>query len=261
VKVASEPNALLAVNDVNKRCHPGARLRADRDAVRICVVHNADAGLLDRYVQSSKMVHAARLGNLIGWLRAEKPAVVALQELKAVDREFPKAAIEKAGRVARPKDLERRPGDPDVGVPANDSPMDFSAWFEAYLGGRWYTFDARYNMPRIGRILMARGRDATDVAIVTSREFQGEDRRGRVKPTVMLWTHLGCRACSWSSSDHGGGNGGRAYNWTGRLDRSYRRSPDRGLLLPAASSIAAITMSVAVGWTMWPTPGTRRSVL
>ena len=46
--------------------------------------------------------------------------------------------------------------------------MDFSAWFEVYLGGRWYTFDARHNNPRIGRILMARGRDATDVAIVTT---------------------------------------------------------------------------------------------
>jgi transglutaminase-like putative cysteine protease len=45
--------------------------------------------------------------------------------------------------------------------------MDFSAWFEAYLGGRWYTFDARHNKPRIGRILIARGRDATDVAITT----------------------------------------------------------------------------------------------
>jgi transglutaminase-like putative cysteine protease len=56
----------------------------------------------------------------------------------------------------------------DIGVPPDDSPMDFSAWFEAYLGGRWYTFDARHNKPRIGRILMARGRDATDVAIVTS---------------------------------------------------------------------------------------------
>ena len=56
----------------------------------------------------------------------------------------------------------------DIGVPPSDAPMDFSAWFEAYLGGRWYTFDARHNMPRIGRILMARGRDATDVAIVTS---------------------------------------------------------------------------------------------
>jgi transglutaminase-like putative cysteine protease len=56
----------------------------------------------------------------------------------------------------------------DIGVPPDPEPMDFSAWFEAYLGGRWYTFDARHNTPRIGRILMARGRDATDVAIVTS---------------------------------------------------------------------------------------------
>jgi transglutaminase-like putative cysteine protease len=56
----------------------------------------------------------------------------------------------------------------DIGVPPDPSPMDFSAWFEVYLGGRWYTFDARHNSPRIGRILMARGRDATDVAIVTS---------------------------------------------------------------------------------------------
>jgi transglutaminase-like putative cysteine protease len=56
----------------------------------------------------------------------------------------------------------------DIGVPPDPAPMDFSAWFEAYLGGRWYTFDARHNQPRIGRILMARGRDATDVAMVTS---------------------------------------------------------------------------------------------
>ncbi|MGZ5092311.1 MAG: transglutaminase-like domain-containing protein [Burkholderiales bacterium] len=55
----------------------------------------------------------------------------------------------------------------DIGVPVVE-PMDFSAWFEVYLGGRWYTFDARNNRPRIGRILMARGRDATDVAISTS---------------------------------------------------------------------------------------------
>lgn len=55
----------------------------------------------------------------------------------------------------------------DIGVPPDENPMDFSAWFEAYLGGRWYTFDARHNTPRIGRILMARGRDATDVALAT----------------------------------------------------------------------------------------------
>jgi len=56
----------------------------------------------------------------------------------------------------------------DIGVPPEPDPMDFSAWFEVFLGGRWYTFDARHNTPRIGRILMARGRDATDVAITTS---------------------------------------------------------------------------------------------
>src|SRR6202162_5889708 len=53
----------------------------------------------------------------------------------------------------------------DIGVPPVDAPMDFSGWFEAYVGGTWYTFDARHNVPRIGRVLMARGRDAADVAI------------------------------------------------------------------------------------------------
>jgi len=56
----------------------------------------------------------------------------------------------------------------DIGVPPDPAPMDFSAWFEAYIGDRWYTFDARHHEPRIGRILIARGRDATDVAITTS---------------------------------------------------------------------------------------------
>jgi transglutaminase-like putative cysteine protease len=56
----------------------------------------------------------------------------------------------------------------DIGVPLSDSPMDFSGWFEVYLGGRWYTFDARHNAPRIGRVVMARGRDAVDVALTTS---------------------------------------------------------------------------------------------
>lgn len=56
----------------------------------------------------------------------------------------------------------------DIGVPKVDAPMDFSAWFEAYLGDRWHTVDARHNRPRTGRILVARGRDATDVAISTA---------------------------------------------------------------------------------------------
>lgn len=56
----------------------------------------------------------------------------------------------------------------DIGVPPSENPMDFSAWFDAYLGGEWITVDARHNRPRIGRILMARGRDATDCALTTA---------------------------------------------------------------------------------------------
>ena len=56
----------------------------------------------------------------------------------------------------------------DIGIPFSDAVMDFSAWFEAYLGGEWYVFDARHDKPRIGRILMARGRDATDSALTTT---------------------------------------------------------------------------------------------
>jgi len=55
----------------------------------------------------------------------------------------------------------------DIGVPVVGV-MDFSAWFEVYLGGRWYTFDARNNMPRMARVLIARGRDATDVPIANT---------------------------------------------------------------------------------------------
>lgn len=53
----------------------------------------------------------------------------------------------------------------DIGIPPVPYPMDFSAWFEVYLGNRWHTFDARHNTPRIGRIVIARGRDAADVPI------------------------------------------------------------------------------------------------
>jgi transglutaminase-like putative cysteine protease len=56
----------------------------------------------------------------------------------------------------------------DIGIPYDPEPMDFSGWFEAYLSGQWYTFDARHNKPRIGRILMGTGRDAADVALTTS---------------------------------------------------------------------------------------------
>lgn len=55
----------------------------------------------------------------------------------------------------------------DIGVPINPAPMDFSAWHEVYLGGRWWAMDGRHNQPRIGRILMTAGRDAVDVALTT----------------------------------------------------------------------------------------------
>jgi len=70
----------------------------------------------------------------------------------------------------------------DIGVPPAASPMDFSAWFEVYLDGAWYPFDARNNIPRIGRILMARGRDAADVALTTT--FGRNQLR-----SFNVWTH------------------------------------------------------------------------
>ena len=57
---------------------------------------------------------------------------------------------------------------PDIGVPGPFPPMDFHAWFEVWLGNRWWTFDARYNAPRIGRVAVGHGRDAVDVAMVTT---------------------------------------------------------------------------------------------
>jgi transglutaminase-like putative cysteine protease len=56
----------------------------------------------------------------------------------------------------------------DIGVPVDVNPMDFSAWFEVFLAGRWYTMDACHNHPRIGRIVMGRGREAADVAMSTA---------------------------------------------------------------------------------------------
>jgi transglutaminase-like putative cysteine protease len=56
----------------------------------------------------------------------------------------------------------------DIGVPVDPAPMDFSAWYEVFLDGRWFTLDARHNHPRIGRIVIAKGRDAADVAISTA---------------------------------------------------------------------------------------------
>jgi transglutaminase-like putative cysteine protease len=57
---------------------------------------------------------------------------------------------------------------PEIDVPLPAEPMDFAAWFEVYLDGTWHTFDARNNRRRVGRVVVGRGRDAVDVAVITS---------------------------------------------------------------------------------------------
>ncbi len=102
--------------------------------------------------------------------RATKGAVEALQEGRGVCRDFAHSAI----ALCRCMNIPARYCTGylgDIGIPPGDAPMDFSAWFEAYLDGRWYTFDARHNTPRIGRVLIARGRDAADAAISNSFGF------------------------------------------------------------------------------------------
>ncbi|XXT46935.1 transglutaminase family protein [Sorangium sp. So ce542] len=81
----------------------------------------------------------------------------------------------------------------DIGVPPPHGPMDFSGWFEAYIGGQWHTFDARDNVPRIGRVPIARGRDAADVAISTTFG-------PNTLETFRVWTRSRVRPPSTSSS-------------------------------------------------------------
>ena len=98
--------------------------------------------------------------------RPTKTAVDAMRERTGVCRDFAHLAI----ALCRAMNIPARYASGylgDIGVPPSGA-GDFCAWFEAYLGGRWHTFDARYNTPRIGRVLMVRGRDATDVAMMTS---------------------------------------------------------------------------------------------
>lgn len=102
-----------------------------------------------------------------GYARSTKSAADVLAEAAGVCRDFTHLAV----TFCRCMNVPARYATGylgDIGVPPSPSPMDFSAWFEVFLGGRWWTFDARHNTPRIGRVLMARGRDAVDVALTTS---------------------------------------------------------------------------------------------
>lgn len=99
--------------------------------------------------------------------RATKTAYEAHEERRGVCRDFAHLAV----TLCRCMNIPARYCTGylgDIGVPYSPAPMDFSAWFEVYLGGAWHTFDARHNKPRIGRVVIARGRDATDCAITTA---------------------------------------------------------------------------------------------
>ncbi|MCO8146090.1 transglutaminase family protein [Rhodovulum tesquicola] len=101
-----------------------------------------------------------------GFGRSTKTASDAQRERTGVCRDFAHLAI----AFCRAMNIPARYASGylgDIDMP-HSGPGDFCAWFEAYLGGRWYTFDARYNTPRIGRVLMVRGRDAADGAMITS---------------------------------------------------------------------------------------------
>jgi transglutaminase-like putative cysteine protease len=102
-----------------------------------------------------------------GNARATRTAMEAFEECVGVCRDFTHLAV----TLCRCLNIPARYCNGylgDIGVPPDPAPMDFNAWFEAYIGGRWYTFDARHNVPRIGRILVARGRDAMDIPMLQS---------------------------------------------------------------------------------------------
>ena len=99
--------------------------------------------------------------------RATRTAAEALAEQQGVCRDYAHLAVALCRCVNIPaRYCTGYIG--DIGIPPPYGPMDFAAWFEVLLDGAWHTFDARNNTPRIGRILMARGRDATDVALATT---------------------------------------------------------------------------------------------
>ena len=109
----------------------------------------------------------ARIAFSYAHARATRTAAEAHEERRGVCRDYAHLAI----ALCRCMNIPARYCTGylgDIGIPPVDAPMDFSAWMQVWLGGAWRTFDARHNRPRIGRILMAVGRDAADVALSTA---------------------------------------------------------------------------------------------
>jgi len=135
-----------------------------------------------------------RLSFGYGYARNTRTAAQAHEERVGVCRDFAHLAV----ALCRAMNIPARYVNGylgDIGVPADPAPMDFNAWFEAFVDGQWHTFDARHNQPRIGRVVVARGRDATDVPMVHSfgqhllKKFEvwthEHDDGVRVSPTIL----------------------------------------------------------------------------
>jgi transglutaminase-like putative cysteine protease len=179
-------DALVADSGLPDPVEPAARQHEVAE-----LPHDALVFLLaSRYCETERLMEAAwsRFGQTpLGWARvqaicdfvhshvrfgyqharATKTATDVMIERRGVCRDFAHLAI----TLCRCMNIPARYCTGylgDIGVPPEPDPMDFSAWFEVYLGGRWYAFDARHNIPRIGRIVMARGRDAADAAFSTT---------------------------------------------------------------------------------------------
>ncbi|MGD0297634.1 MAG: transglutaminase family protein [Bryobacteraceae bacterium] len=178
-------STLIEDSGVPDRVNPGARQAPVEDLPSEVLQFL----LASRYCEVDKMVNTAGTlfgGTIPGWSRVQaicdwvqsnitfgynfaSPTMTAqdvFRDRRGVCRDFQHLAI----TFCRAMNIPARYATGylgDIGVPLTP-PMDFSAWFEAYLEDHWWTFDARNNVPRIGRVLMATGRDAADVAITTS---------------------------------------------------------------------------------------------
>ncbi|MDR3620309.1 MAG: transglutaminase family protein [Paludisphaera borealis] len=179
-------DAVVAVDGLPDPVHPDAREHPVAElpteviqfllASRYCEVDRLGEAAWDLFGKTPR--GWGRVQAVVDWVhghiefgyqhaRSTKTAYDAFVEAKGVCRDFTHLAV----TFCRCLNIPARYATGylgDIGVPAVPDPMDFSAWFEVFLGGRWHTFDARHNTPRIGRIVMARGRDATDVALTTS---------------------------------------------------------------------------------------------
>jgi hypothetical protein len=157
-------------NHVRRFIAPAGDLTIRRDAII------EDSGQPDLVKLDAEEIAIERLPNVdklsgIAWQlfesRATRTAYDAYQERVGVCRDFAHLAV----AFCRCMNIPARYANGflgDIGVPPDPAPMDYNAWFEVFFVGRWFTFDARHNMPRIGRITVSRGRDATDIPLATS---------------------------------------------------------------------------------------------